>query len=93
MDDLTNITYSFPTPKITDKKTIEKEILGISSIADLSQEYNIPQFRIVQILEHNLPEEILTVIEILHTYKINDKKSLLDIYINEIDEKANKQIV
>lgn len=90
MYDLTKINYSFPTPKITNKKTIEKDILGISSIADLSQEYNIPQFRIIQILEHDLPEEILTVIEILHNYKGKDNKSLLDIYLEELD---NKQIV
>ena len=85
MDDLTKINYSFLTPKITNKKTIEKDILGISSIADLSQEYNIPQFRIIQILEHDLPEEILTVIEILHNYKGKDNKSLLDIYLEELD--------
>ena len=85
MDDLTKINYSFLTPKITNKKTIEKDILGISSIADLSQEYNIPQFRIIQILEHDLPEEILTVIEILHNYKGKDNNSLLDIYLEELD--------
>lgn len=88
-DNTTKITYTFPIPKITNKKTIEKEILSINSIADLSQEYNIPEFRIIQILEHDLPEEILTIIEILHTYKINNKKSLLDLYLNEIDKNLN----
>lgn len=43
MDEFTEITYKFPTPKLTNKETAEKIQLG-KNVHNLSQTYNLPEF-------------------------------------------------
>lgn len=81
-DNTTEVTYTFPTPKLTNKKTLEKEKLG-TNISILSQTYDLPNFLITKILEHDLPEEIYSTIKLLYT---ND---LLSQYLKEIKKSFN----
>ena len=77
-EDMTEIKYTFPTPKLTNKKTLEKEKLG-TNISILSQTYELPNFLITEILEHDLPDEIILTIKLLH------KNGLLNQYLEEIE--------
>ena len=60
-EDLTRIEMEFPTPKLTNKKTKEKEIFG-TEIHELSKEYNLPEYTylILEMLyKNNLIESYL----------------------------------
>ena len=77
-EDLTRIEMEFPTPKLTNKKTKEKEIFG-TEFHELSKEYNLPEYIIIQILEHKLPEYTYLILEMLY------KNNLIESYLKEFD--------
>lgn len=76
-DDLTRIEMEFPTPKLTSKKTIEKEVLG-TNVSELAQEYNLPNYMMTQILEHELPDYTYSIVSMLY------KNNLLNLYLDEM---------
>ncbi|MFR2052133.1 MAG: hypothetical protein ACLS3L_00710 [Eubacterium sp.] len=80
MDEFTEITYKFPTPKLTNKETAEKIQLG-KNVHNLSQTYNLPEFLITEILEHELPDDIYLTIKLLY------ENNLLNQYLKEFDNK------
>lgn len=71
--------------ELTDKKTIEKEIIQ-EDIKDIAQQFNIYEDSVIQILEHELNQETLGILKCLYSYRTDEGKTLLDLYINEFNE-------
>lgn len=81
--------------ELTNKKTIEKEIILNNKITNddllnLSQEFSISKDAVIQVLEHELNIETDGILRMLYTYKTKDGRTLLDLYLDEFNKEIKE---
>lgn len=82
--------------ELTNKKTIEKEVILKNKIItnddlqDLSQEFSITKDAVIQVLEHTLNGETEGILRMLYTYNTNDGRTLLDLYLDEFNKEIKE---
>ena len=81
--------------ELTNKKTIEKEIILNNKITNddllnLSQEFSISKDAVIQVLEHELNIETDGILRMLYTFKTKDGRTLLDLYLDEFNKEIKE---
>lgn len=81
--------------ELTNKKTIEKEIILNNKITNddllnLSQEFSISKDAVIQVLEHELNIETDGILRMLYTYRTKDGRTLLDLYLDEFNKEIKE---